>query len=77
LFHGWDVGLTVVRACTEDNQSPGLRIGKTRGNVDLNLRWEIFKDFFWGVGVYYTYDGQAETEEASDYGSFISLGWKF
>ena len=34
-----------------------------RGNVDLNLRWEIFKDFFWGVSVYYTYDGQAENEE--------------
>jgi len=49
-----------------------------RGNVDVNLRWEIFKDFFWGVSVYYTYDGQAENEhEASDYGSFTSLGWKF
>jgi len=49
-----------------------------RGNVDVNLRWEIFKDFFWGVSVYYTYDRQAENEEeASDYGSFTSLGWKF
>ena len=49
-----------------------------RGNVDLSFRWEIFKDFFWGVSVYYTYDGQAENEEeASDYGSFTSLGWKF
>jgi hypothetical protein len=49
-----------------------------RGNVDLNFRWEIFKDFFWGVSVYYTYDGQAENEEeAADYGSFTSLGWKF
>jgi hypothetical protein len=49
-----------------------------RGNVDVNVRWEIFKDFFWGVSVYYTYDGQAENEEeASDYGSFTSLGWKF
>jgi Protein of unknown function, DUF481 len=49
-----------------------------RGNVDVNVRWEIFKDFFWGVSVYYTYDGQAENEEAAvDYGSFTSLGWKF
>ena len=49
-----------------------------RGNLDVNVRWEIFKDFFWGVSVYYTYDGQAENEEeASDYGSFTSLGWKF
>ena len=49
-----------------------------RGNVDVNVRWEIFKDFFWGVSFYYTYDGQAENEEESaDYGSFTSLGWKF
>ncbi len=49
-----------------------------RGNVDVNLRWEIFKDFFWGVSFYYTYDRQAENEEeANDYGSFTSLGWKF
>ena len=49
-----------------------------RGNLDLDVRWEIFKDFFWGVSVYYTYDGQAENEEeAVDYGSFTSLGWKF
>jgi MFS superfamily sulfate permease-like transporter len=49
-----------------------------RGNVDLSFRWEIFKDFFWGVSVYYTYDGQAQNEEeANDYGSFTSLGWKF
>jgi hypothetical protein len=49
-----------------------------RGNVDVNVRWEIFKDFFWGVSFYYTYDGQAVNEEASsDYGSFTSLGWKF
>jgi len=49
-----------------------------RGNLDVNFRWELFKDFFWGFSVYYTYDGQAENEEEStDYGSFTSLGWKF
>jgi hypothetical protein len=48
-----------------------------RGNVDLNLRWELFKDFFWGLSVYYTYDRQAEVEEEkADYGVFTSFGWK-
>jgi len=48
-----------------------------RGNIDVNFRWEVFKDLFWGFSVYYTYDGQSENEEESvDYGSFISLGWK-
>lgn len=50
-----------------------------RGNLDLSLRWEIFKDFFWGLSVYYTFDEQqsASEEATSDYGSFTSLGWKF
>ena len=49
-----------------------------RGNIDVDFRWELFKDFFWGFSVYYTYDGQTENdEETVDYGSFTSLGWKF
>jgi hypothetical protein len=49
-----------------------------RGNVDVSVHWEVFKDLFWGLSVYYTYDGQADNEEESvDYGSFTSLGWKF
>ena len=49
-----------------------------RGNIDVDFRWELFKDFFWGFSFYYTYDGQSENdEETVDYGSFTSLGWKF
>jgi hypothetical protein len=48
-----------------------------RGNLDVNFRWEIFKDFFWGLNVYYTFDQQTDTQEATtDYGVFTSLGWK-
>jgi hypothetical protein len=51
---------------------------KPRGNIDVNFRWEVFKDLFWGFSIYYTYDGQALSDEESvDYGSFTSLGWKF
>ena len=46
-----------------------------RGNVDVNFRWEVFHDLFWGFSFYYTYDGQALSDEESvDYGSFTSLG---
>jgi uncharacterized protein DUF481 len=54
-----------------------------RGNLDVNFRWEIFEDLFWGFTVYYTYDSQSQNsqsqneEESKDYGSFVSLGWKF
>jgi hypothetical protein len=51
-----------------------------RGNADVNVRWELFTDFFWGISVYYTFDAQqsgSDEEETQDYGSFTSLGWKF
>ena len=48
-----------------------------RGNLDVNLRWEIFKDFFWGFSIYYTFDAQSDTAEpTTDYGTFTSIGWK-
>jgi hypothetical protein len=48
-----------------------------RGNLDVNFKWEIFKDFYWSFSVYYTFDRQTETgEPTNDYGSFVSLGWK-
>lgn len=55
--------------------------GEERGNLDLSFRWEIFKDFFWGLSVYYSFDERQtdpdDEEETSDYGAFTSLGWKF
>ena len=48
-----------------------------RGNLDVNFKWEIFKDFYWSFSFYYTFDKQTETgEPTNDYGSFVSLGWK-
>jgi hypothetical protein len=48
-----------------------------RGNLDVNLRWEIFKDFFWGFSIYYTFDAQSDTAEpTTDYGTFTSIGWQ-
>jgi hypothetical protein len=48
-----------------------------RGNLDVSFKWEIFKDFYWSFSVYYTFDKQSDSNEATDdYGSFVSLGWK-
>ena len=48
-----------------------------RGNLDVSFKWEIFKDFYWSFSFYYTFDQQTENNEATtDYGSFVSLGWK-
>jgi hypothetical protein len=52
---------------------------RTRGNLDLTFRWELIKDFNWGMSVYYSFDSAPENVEASgsDYGVVTTLGWSF
>jgi hypothetical protein len=52
---------------------------RTRGNLDVDFRWELVKDFFWGFSIYYSFDSSTETVDASssDYGVVTSLGWTF
>ena len=51
---------------------------RTRGNFDVDLRWELLNDFFWGFSIYYSFNtkptGEAERE---DYGVVTSIGWSF
>jgi hypothetical protein len=67
--------LDVSTKFTLYNRLSGSR--EPRGNLDVNFKWELFKDFYWSFSFYYTFDQQHETGSAtSDYGSFVSLGWK-
>jgi uncharacterized protein DUF481 len=67
--------LDVSTKFTVYNRLSGTR--EPRGNLDVNFKWEIFKDFYWSFSFYYTFDKQTETgEPTNDYGSFVSLGWK-
>jgi len=52
---------------------------KTRGNLDVDFRWEMFDDSFWGFNIYYSFDTNPESVNASksDYGIVTSLGWDF
>jgi len=52
---------------------------KTRGNLDVDFRWEMFDDSFWGFNIYYSFDTNPESVTASktDYGIVTSLGWDF
>jgi hypothetical protein len=52
---------------------------KTRGNLDVDFRWELFSDSFWGFNIYYSFDTHPESATASknDYGVVTSLGWDF
>jgi hypothetical protein len=52
---------------------------KTRGNLDVDFRWEMLDDAFWGFNIYYSFDSAPESATASksDYGIVTSLGWDF
>jgi hypothetical protein len=52
---------------------------RTRGNLDIDFRWELFSDSFWGFSLYYSFDSNPESEGAAgtDYGITTSFGWDF
>ena len=53
--------------------------GRVRGDGDLSLKRELFRDFTVGLRVYDSFDNQPITEGAAtnDWGATISLGWTF
>jgi len=53
--------------------------GRTRAQVDINLRWEMISDLFWELNYYNKYDSDPLSggENNSDYGVVTSLGWSF
>jgi hypothetical protein len=52
---------------------------RTRGNLDLNFKWELVEDFNWGMSIYYSFDNEPNTasESSSDYGVVATLGWSY
>ena len=52
---------------------------RTRGNLDLDLRWELVSDFFWGFSLYYSFNSEpiGVDVSSSDYGVVTSVGWSF
>jgi hypothetical protein len=59
---------------------PGLTDwGRVRGNLDVQVKREIIRDFTVGLTVYDSFDSRPATEGAAqnDWGATISLGWTF
>ena len=59
---------------------PGItEPGHNRSQLDIDLRWEVFKDLFWQLSYYNTYDSapQSGSITTGDYGVVTSLGWSF
>ena len=53
--------------------------GRVRGELDIQLRWEMIEDLFWQLSYYNSYDSDPATAgaEKNDYGIVTSLGYKF
>jgi hypothetical protein len=59
------------------NIFPGLTdFGRVRSNLDINLNWEIFLDFYWVLSFYYNYDNKP-TGNASESDYRIESAFKY
>ena len=53
--------------------------GRVRSQFDIALKWEIYKDLFWNLSYYNTYDSDppSGSDTTDDFGFVTSLGWTF
>ncbi len=53
--------------------------GRVRANLDVDFRWEIAEDLFWGLSFYHSFDSEPLTvdSERTDYGIITSFGLEF
>jgi len=54
--------------------------GRLRGETEFRLRWEIYRDLFWDVSAWGSFDNQAPDEDAdraTDWGLTTGVGWEF
>jgi len=53
---------------------------RLRGETELRLRWEIYRDLFWDVSAWGSFDNQAldaDADRATDWGITTGVGWEF
>jgi hypothetical protein len=59
---------------------PGLtRFGRVRTEINTNLKWELFKDFFLKGSLFYSFDNQplSGVDVHTDWGTSVGLEFKF
>ena len=53
--------------------------GRLRGESSLRLRWEVFRDLFWDISAWASFDNQAldeNADRATDWGLTTGVGWE-
>jgi len=78
-FDIFKLSIPTTRLTANVNVFPGItESSRVRVNTDITLRNEIFRDFFWDLAFYSSYDNQpAEGAESEDFGIVTSLGATF
>jgi putative salt-induced outer membrane protein YdiY len=52
--------------------------GRVRFDFDVDMRWEIVSDLFFGVGYFHNFDSEPLTDAPkNDFGVTTSIGWSF
>ena len=53
-------------------------VGRYRVQGNIQLRWEVFSDFFWDLTFYDNYDSEPpEGASKNDFGYVLSFGWSY
>lgn len=78
-FDIFQLNIPITRLSANVNVFPGItESGRLRINTDVTLRNELFRDFFWDLSFYSSYDNQPASGAAKDdYGVITSLGATF
>jgi len=53
--------------------------GRLRTQFDIALKWEVYKDLYWSLSYYNTYDSDppSGSDSTGDYGFVTSVGWSY
>jgi len=78
-FDLFQLNIPVTRLTANVNVFPGItESGRIRVNTDITMRNELWRDFFWDLSFYSTYDNQpVENAVKEDFGIVTSLGATF
>ncbi|MDH4047233.1 MAG: DUF481 domain-containing protein [Gammaproteobacteria bacterium] len=78
-FDIYQLNIPIIRLSANISLFPGItEEGRIRVNTDITLRNELFRNFFWDLSFYSSYDNQpAEGAAKDDYGVITSLGATF
>ena len=67
-----------IKLVTNLNIFPSITdLGRFRSNLDIEMDWEIFIDFYWALSFYFSYDNKPQSSNASQKDYRIDTAFKY